>query len=188
MKERTYGKPVEELPDDLREIIRREVEKGLAGFGSKDFDSAMRARLRPAAREAPRRFQFLPVAPAVALALAILIIGAAVLWFTKSRSSPAGPGFLALSLEISPGLVNLREHPLAEKTAEAGQASPAADLVGRALLSAATEAAASSAGPRGEGTIKPVPRTSLEQKMKLLYGDRMIERALESFREEFKED
>ena len=188
MRGKKFGKPMEELPDDLRHIIRREVEDGLVDFGVQDFEGVMRSKLRPMREIAPRLFEFHKVAPAVGLALAVVTIGAAILWFAKSPSSPAGPGFLALSLEISPGLVNLQEYPFPAPGAETVQASAAADLVGRALFSAAAEAAASSSGPGTGGAMKPVPRTSLEQKMKLLYGDRTIERALESFREKVKED
>jgi len=186
MREKKNGKPIAELPDEIRHIIRQEVEDGLVDFSSKDFEGATRARLRPARGPARRRLESLRVAPAVGLALAAVMIGAAILWFAKSPPSPSGPGFLALSLEISPGLMNLQEYPLPSRGGERAVASAATDLVGRALFSAAG-AAASSTGPGKEGPVRPVPRTSLEQKMKILYGDRTIERALESFREKFKE-
>lgn len=186
MREKKIGKHIAELPDDLRRIIRREVEDGLADLGAKDFEADLRAKLGTAPEAAPHRFIFLKTAPAVGLALAAVTIGVAILWLAKSSPSPAGPGFLALSLEVSPGLINLQDYPLPAPVAEAGLASAATDLVGRALVSVAG-AAAASPGPGIERAMKPVPRTSLEQKMKLLYGDRTVERALESFRDKFKE-
>ena len=185
MREKQNGTRVAELPDAIRQIIRREVEDGLADFGAKDFEADLRAKLRRASEAAPRRFFFFKTAPAIGLTLAVVGIGAAILWLVKEPPR-TGPNVLALTLEIAPGLANLEEYPLPSAGGEIGPASMAPGLVGRALFTAAG-AAASVSGPGTEGAIKPLPRTTLEQKMRLLYGDRTIERALEPFRDKFKE-
>jgi len=62
---------------------------------------------------------------------------------------------------------------------------PAESVFSRALAAAA---AASEIGmPKVSAPRNIVPPYDLEQKMKILFGERTIERALESFRYKFKE-
>jgi hypothetical protein len=188
MRAKKAGRVLDELPEGLRAEIRRETEDGLTRFRAKDFEAGPSVKLREAPEEAPRRTKALKWAPAIGTAFAAVAIGAAVLWFVKPAAGPIGPGLFATFLESSPGLAHLLESPIPIASAAMSESSPIAGIVNQGLVSLASASSRQPLLTGAEGWLKPVPRMNLEQKMKILYGDRTIERALESYKEKFKED
>ena len=184
MSERNSKKPMMDMPDKVRSLIRRETEDGLRRFRSGDFETRLKSGLQ-AFPERRRRLMSLTRpswAPALGLTFAAVVIGAAVLWFIRTSPSPSAglspalyglPGFRTLDM-VSPPDTGADEIP-----------APAESVFSRALAAAA--AASENGVPEMPSPRNIVPRYDLEQKMEILFGERTIERALELFRYKFKE-
>jgi hypothetical protein len=189
MSEKDIGKCLHDLPEEVRQIIQRETNNGLRQFRAGNFE----VRLQAAGRVRPEGTKILPGLfrrawiPALGLAVAIIVIISAVLWITRAKSqlSPTGLGMIDAALKDLPGFRTL-SIPGPRETATEEDLYPSAVVVSRALAIAAHNAAAGR-----ETTVPPahklVPRYSLEQKMKILFGDKTIEQALSLFKEKFKE-
>lgn len=117
---------------------------------------------------------------------AALIILAVVLWFGRARPLSAPKGLLTIDAALG-GLPGFRTLSLAyESEAEIDEApSPDAAALSRALISAGRST--TGGGSTATAAEKLVPRYSLEEKMKILFGDKTIERALLIFKDKFKE-
>jgi hypothetical protein len=189
MNENDTGKPLLDMPEKVRLIIQRETEDGLRRFRAGNFDS----RLQAADRMPPKGTKFAPSLfrrawiPVFGLAVGAIVIISAVLWVSRAKSQfPAvNLGTIDAALNVLPGFrtLSLSHQP---ETAANEDLSPATAIVSTALTSASRSAAAweeTSVPPAG----KLVPRYSLEQKMKILFGDKTIEQALSLFKDKFKE-
>lgn len=189
MSEKDTGKRLYDLPEELGQIIQRETEDGLRRFRARNFEARLLAvgRVQPQGTKiAPGLFRRAWI-PALGLAVAIIIITSAVLWITRAKSqlSPTRPGMIDAALKDLPGFRTL-SIPGPREAATEEDLYPSAVVVSRALAIAARNAAAGR-----ETTVPParklVPRYSLEQKMKILFGDKTIEQALSLFKDKFKE-
>ena len=178
---------VTEFPDNLRDLIRRDTDEGLARFRRRDFEASLKRRLGPAPKSPRHHFFIFQRAPFLAMIFMAAVIGAVVLWLDRgSPQSSAGALVDAASLMVilqdTPGLANLGEFPLLPPRDAVPNSTAASLIAGR--LSSAIQAAV----PAPPAVSAPAPRTSLEQKMEILDRDRAIERALAPFQDKFKED
>jgi len=189
MNENDTGKPLLNMPEKVRLIIQRETEDGLRRFRAGNFDSRLESfrRSRP---EGKRFFFGLPKwawIPALGFTIAGILVIMDVLWFGRTRPvfPPAEIGTIDAALISLPGFRTL-SIPGPTETAAEEDLFPAAIIVSRALAIAARNAA-----ERRETVVPPadklVPRYSLEQKIKILFGDKTIERAFSLFKDKFKE-
>ena len=184
MSERKPKKPMVDMPDKARSLIQGETEDGLKRFRSGDFEARLKSRLQ-AFPERRRRLMNLTrpsLVPALGYTFAAVVAGAVVLWFILTPHPPAAgltlalnrlPGFRTLDMASFPN-TGVNEIPL-----------PAESVFSRALAAAA--AAFEIGMPKVSAPRNIVPPYDLEQKMKILFGERTIERALELFRYKFKE-
>jgi len=189
MNESDAGKHLQNLPENVRLVIQHETEDGLRRFRAGNFDSRLESfrRSRP---EGKRFFFGLPKwtwIPAVGFTIAAILVITDILWFGRTRPAfpPAEIGRIDAALSSLPGFRTLSIPDPAE-AATKEDLYPSAVVVSRALAIAARNVAA------GRETIVPqarklVPRYSLEQKMKILFGDKTIEQALLLFKDKFKE-
>ena len=184
MSERNSKKPMMDMSDKVRSLIRGETEDGLRRFRSGNFETRLKSGLH-AFPERRRRFITLTWpswAPALGFTFAAVVIGAAILWFIRTPPSPSAG--LTLALNGLPGFRTLDMVSLLDTGADEIPV-PAESVFSRALAAAA---AASEIGlPEISTPRNIVPRYNLEQKMEILFGERTIERALELFRYKFKE-
>jgi len=178
----------QELPEGVRLLIEREIQEGLPRVRSREFESRLAARLKE------REGQLLAAIgrrrvwiPALAVAGAAALVLVAVLWFV--RPQPVVPGAAAdafgTTLGRLPGVQNL-ETSVRPITPAGGAPTDTAVMVCR-VLTVASQGAAS--GPRTEA-LSPKnlkPRYDLRQKMEILFGQRMIERALSTYKDKFRE-
>ena len=164
-----------ELPEEILGIIRGEVESGLAQFRAGNFEGRLKAGLREAAARARRSNPpaLLRWAPACGIALAVVFIGIAVLWF--SRGPQDKPANLTASLEKLPGFQSLNKVTL-DQHLKAGPSSQAESPLLRPL--AAAVAVAASATPVVPAPPRLTPYYTLEQKIEILIKEQPIERAL----------
>jgi hypothetical protein len=189
MNENDTGKPLLDMPEKVRLIIQRETEDGLRRFRAGNFDSRLQAagRIRPEGTKfAPSLFRRAWI-PIFGLAVGATVIISAVLWVSRAKSQfpAANLGTIDAALNVLPGFRTLSLSHQTETAANEGLSTAAANM-SRALTSATRSAAAweeKFAPPAG----KLVPRYSLEQKMKILFGDKTIEQALSLFKDKFKE-
>jgi hypothetical protein len=189
MSEKDTGKRLPDLPEEVRQIIQRETENGLRRFRAGNFESRLQAagRIRSEGTKfAPGLFRRAWI-PALGLAVCAVLIISAVLWFTRAKTQlpRAGLGMIDAALNVLPGFRTLSLSHQTE-TAANEDLSPAAAIVLRALTFAARGATTG-----GETAVSPAgklePHYSLEQKMKILFGDKTIEQALSLFKDKFKE-
>jgi len=189
MNENDTGKPLLDMPEKVRLIIQRETEDGLRRFRAGNFDSRLQAvgRIRPEETKfAPSPFSRVWI-PIFGLAVGAIVIISAVLWVSRAKSQlpAANPVTIDAALDALPGFRTLSLSRQTEPAANE-DISPATAAMSAAVTSATRSAAAwkeTSAPPSGN----LVPRYSLEQKMKILFGDKTIEQALSLFKEKFKE-
>lgn len=184
MSKRNQKKPMMDMPARVRSLIQRETEDGLKRFRSGNFETRLRSRLQ-AFPERRRRLMNLTRpswVPALGYTFVAVVAGAVVLWFIwTSRPPSAG---LTLALNRLPGFRTLDMASVPKSEADEIPV-PAESVFSRALAAAA---AASEVGmPKVSVPRNIVPPYDLEQKMKILFGERTIERALELFRYKFKE-
>jgi hypothetical protein len=189
MSEKDTGKRLHDLPEEVRQIIHRETEDGLRRFRARNFE----ARLQAAGRIRSKGTKFAPSLfrrawiPVFGLAVGAVVIISAVLWFTRAKSQfpAANLGTIDVALNVLPGFRTLSLSRQTE-TAANEDFSPATAIVSRALTFA-TRGATSGGEPAVSPGAKLVPRYSLEQKIKILFGDKTIERAFSLFKDKFKE-
>jgi len=164
-----------ELPEEILGIIRGEVESRLAQFRAGNFEGRLKAGLREAAARARRSNPpaLLRWAPACGIALAVVFVGIAVLWFNRSPQDE--PVNLAASLEKLPGFQSLNMAAL-DQHLMADPSSQAESPLLRPL--AAAVAVAASAMPVVPASPRITPYYTLEQKIEILIKEQPIERAL----------
>jgi hypothetical protein len=189
MNKNDTGKPLPDIPEKVRLIIQQETEDGLRRFRAGNFES----RLQAAGRIWPKKKKFAPSLsrpawiPVIGLTVGVIVIISAVLWFSRAKSPFPAVNLTTIDTALN-ALPGFRTLSLSHQTepAENEDFSPATAAMSMAVTSAARSAAAwkeTSALPAG----KLVPRYSLEQKMKILFGDKTIEQALSLFKDKFKE-
>jgi hypothetical protein len=189
MNENDKGKPLFDMPEKVRLIIQRETEDGLRRFRAGNFDS----RLQAADRIRPERTKFAPGLfrgawiPVFGFTLGAIIIISAILWFGRAKPLRTPEGLKTIDAALS-DLPGFRTLDLSYQIEPLGNEVPSMDVasVSQALASAGRNAAAVE-GVAVPSTGKLVPRYSIKQKMKILFGDKTIEQALSLFKEKFKE-
>ena len=183
-------KPESREVERISTLIRDEKEAALAAFRDRDFPGRVMKEWRAARREAPPAPQVRPVfVAAVALVLLVAAVSALllVLRAPAPRGRPGG-GVLASVLGALPGGATVARAEPAGR-AEAG-AQGSGGLTGSVLAAVTAE---ERTGREGGESVSPVPppaaapRLSLRRKMKILFGDRVIERALILLKETSKE-
>ena len=161
-----------ELPGEIRELIQKEIDSGLARLRAGGFD----ARLKAAARPAPVRRTALLLqrrwAAAAGVALAVGVLALAGLLFYRS---PAPRSSWTDAFELLPGMQTLNRAFL-DRIAEAEPAAEAESPFFKLLAAAAITA---DKEPH-EAPIPPVllPKYSLKKKLEILLNNQPIERAL----------
>ncbi len=192
MSEQARGQNKDDLPEKVRQIIRREIDSGLWHFRKTNFEARLESLPKPALKGKKHMFGLgrprWALMPALSAAVAGIIILAAVLWFGRAKpSSTTAKGSLTIDAALSglPGFRTLSMSPQTEPVINEVP-MPAVAAVLQALASAGRSAA-----PGKETAVpaagKLVPRYSLEEKMKILFDDKIIERALSIFKDKFKE-
>jgi len=178
-----------DMPDDVRLIIQRETDEVLRRFRAGNFDSRLQTAgpIRPEeARFEPRLFRRAWI-PVFGLAFAAMVIISAALWFSRAKPLLTQEGLWKIDAALS-DLPGFRTLSLSDQIEPLGNEIPSPDV---ASVSQALASAGRSAAVEGEAAIpspgRLVPRYSLEQKMKILFGDKTIEQALSLFKEKFKE-
>jgi hypothetical protein len=189
MSEKDTGKHLHDLPEEVRQIIQRETENGLRHFRAGNFEARLQVigRVRPEGTKIPPGLVRRAWIPVLGFSVGAIMIISAVLWFTRAKPQfpRTGLGIIDAALNDLPGFQKL---PLSyqRETAENESLSPAAAIMSRALTFATRGATTG-----GETVVSPAgklePRYSLEQKMKILFGDKTIERAFSLFKDKFKE-
>jgi hypothetical protein len=190
MNENDTGKPLLDMLEKVRLMIQLETEDGLRRFRAGNFESRLQAagRIRPEGTKfAPSLFRRAWI-PIFGLAVGAIVIISAVLWVSRAKSQfpAANLGTIDAALNNLPGFRTLSLSDQMETSANEDLSPSTAANMSRALTSATRSAAAwqeTSAPPAG----KLVPRYSLEQKMKILFGDKTLEQALSLFKDKFKE-
>lgn len=189
MSEKENEKRLQDMPDQVRSIIQRETEDGLRRFRAGNFESRLQAADwdRPNETKLPLGLVRRAWIPALGLAVIMILVISAVLWFVPSKPKlpTGGLGMIDAALKDLPGF---RTMSLSDQTEPAANENfpPAAAIVSRALTFA-TRSATSGREPAVSPGAKLVPRYNLEQKMKILFGDKTIEQALSLFKDKFKE-
>ncbi len=162
-----------ELPGEIRELIQKEIDSGLARLRAGGFD----ARLKAAARSAPARRPALLLrrrwAAAAGAAMIASVLALAGLLFY--RSSGPGSSSWTDAFESLPGMQTLNRALLdriASAVPTAAAESPFLRLLAAAAVAADKE--------RQEASVPPVlvPKYSLKKKLDILLNDQPIERAL----------
>ncbi len=169
-----------ELPEEMRRLIRKDVEAGLDGLRSRGFESRLRARLRSAAErggQVPERrgWRWAPVAAGAA---ALALVAVAILWFGRV-SRPSGPTPLVSALGGLPGFRTLEQASPDQLGLGSPSTSPISPLL-RPLAGALSQAAGRE--PEVEMPATVAPRYSLQQKLEILTKEKPIERALQSIK------
>jgi hypothetical protein len=182
MREKRKRRAAADLPEDVRELIRAEIESGLDGFRAGGFEAKMRAVGADAQVSAPaarlpksRRVSLVRWASVYGPALVIAAFVIAVVAIPTKRGLAPDPSFLAATLETLPGIRSLNLPPLDLSRIPAAPESPS-PLLG-ALAAAAAQAEADAAIPVRSIPVL-IPRYTLEQKIEILTKERPIERAL----------
>jgi len=181
-------KQIGDLPERLRLIINREIEGGLERFRSGDFESRLASRLKSTPQKAgvrpERRWFRIPALGAAGAAVLALV---AILWLGVFRrpAPPAASRAIGLTLGRLPGFRSL-DISVRPEPPSSGAPSLSTAIVSRVLVSAAHEASSGPAAP-GLSPKNLVPRYSLQQKIEILFGHRMIERALSTYKNKFGE-
>jgi len=181
-------KQMKELPERVRLLIDREMQEGLPRVRSREFESRLASRLgegeeQPRAAISRRRFW----KPALAVAGAVALVLVAVLWFVRPQPVVSGATSDAFGVTLGrmPGFQNLETAVrLAPPAAEVPSESSV--TVSRVLASA-SQSAASGQPPAGLSPENLKPRYDLRQKMEILFGHRIIERALSNYKDKFRE-
>jgi hypothetical protein len=164
-----------ELPEDARELIRIEVSGGLERLRSSGFEERLRARLGSAGRPAGRASW--RWAPVTAAAAALVLVGAAILWFGRAPR-PGSPALVSALGEL-PGFQALERVPR-DRAGRAGSSPSALSPFLRPLAAAAAERAAGDARPAEPPLAEP--HYTLQQKIEILIQEKPIERALKSIK------
>ena len=170
--------------DELRTLIREEQDRALAVFRKGNFEARVRARITETAEEPRRRWPVLRSlsVPAVALAFVIIAVAVAAVIMFRPRPSPhlwtAGDiRGLRTALEASPGVKILAEPRTREAAPPGGRAEDMSSFErALSLLRAEKQTLETEAAP--DLTEKPVRRLSSRDRVRILYRDRVIERAL----------
>jgi hypothetical protein len=174
--------------EDVSALIKEEEEQALAFFRSRDFENGLKRRLQETARGKKqtvlnRRL----AAPALGAALVLIIAG---IFLFVLRRSQAGPPqeFKALSFALAQ-LPGLSPHPEPEwpESPEKIETSRLAESVSQALVraeQAKKQVEENIFVPAEKGKV---PRLSLEQKMEILFQEKVIERALLLYKNDSKE-
>ena len=170
--------------DELRSLIQEDQDRALAAFRKGNFEARVRARIAKTAEEPLRHWSVLRSlsVPAVALAFVIIAIVVAAAIMFRPRSSPdlwtAGDiRGLRTALEASPGVKILAEPRTREAARPGGQAEGVSSFERTlSLLRAEKQTLETEAAP--DLAEKPVRRLSFRDRVRILYRDRVIERAL----------
>ena len=170
-----------ELPDEMRRLIRTEVENGLEDLRTGSFESRLRARLRSEEgrgwRIAERRpWRWASVAAAGTAALALVAV--AILWLGRA-SNPSNAAGLVSALGELPGFQAM------DRATPDQLGKPAASAVEVSPLLRSFAAAASTGAAGGAGVTAPpklAARYSLRRKLEILTKEKPIERALQSIK------
>jgi hypothetical protein len=170
--------------DEFQTLIREDQDRALATFRTENFEARVRARIADTAEEPRRRPFALPSIPARGVAMALVIVAAVAavaIVFWPRRPSPlltAGDvRALWTALDGSPG-VKILSAPGTSEAARPGRHSELPSSFERtlSLLRAQRQARGNEAAP---GLAeKPVPHLSFRDKVRILYRDKVIERAL----------
>ena len=170
--------------DELRTLVQEDQDRALAAFRKGDFEARVRARIAKTAAEPRRHWTVLRSfsAPAVALAFVIIAVAVAAAIMFRPRPSPhlwtAGDiRGLRAALEASPALKVLSE-PRTQEAARPGSQAENASSFERTLglLRAEKQTLETEAAP--DLAERPVRRLSFRDRVRILYRDRVIERAL----------
>ncbi|MGB8958885.1 MAG: hypothetical protein WCC00_07735 [Candidatus Aminicenantales bacterium] len=170
--------------NELRTLIQEDQDKALAAFRKGNFETRVRARIAETAEETPRPW-YVPRSlsvPAVALAFAIIAVAVAAVIMFRPRSSPylwtAGDiRGLRTALEASPGVKILSE-PRTWEAARPGSQAEDVSSFERTLGLIRAEKQTLETGAAPDLAEKPVRRLSSRDRVRILYRDRVIERAL----------
>ena len=174
--------------EDVSALIKKEEEDALAFFRTGNFKQRLEIRLREIPGDKRQAFPFWRMAVPV-LALVLVVIMAGIFFFIRKRPGAVPPSertALAAALRQLPGF----SHPPAwEWTAAPGQTgtSRLAESVRLVLVAAEQikkEEERRVSIPAGTGKV---PRLSLDQKMEILFKERVIERALLLIKDDSKE-
>jgi hypothetical protein len=189
MNENDTGKPLLDMPEKVRLIIQRETKDGLRRFRAGNFDSRLQAagRIRPKGMKFPPGLFRRAWIPVFSFTVGAIVIISAVLWVSRAKPQLPAANLAIFDAALS-DLPGFRTLSLSHQTETAANEdlSPATAAMSTALTFATRSAAAwqeTSAPPAG----KLVPHYTLEQKMKILFGDKTIEQALSLFKDKFKE-
>ncbi len=162
---------VPELPDDVRGVIRGEIDSSLSNFREGDFEGRLRTAMRA---YRPRRSAFRRWAPVYAVGLIALVVLIAVP--SKIHIAKSEPNPMLTALGQLPGIQSLNR--VAQDQPQPVDSSVQAEPP---LLRPLAVALSSSVSASAPGTLTPptlTPRYTLEQKIKILTEERPIERAL----------
>jgi hypothetical protein len=179
--------------DELQTLIREDQNRALAAFRSGNFEARVRARIAETAEE-PRRGPFaLPGIPAPAVAMAFVIVAAvaaaAVMFWPRRPSlllTANDVRALWTALDGSPG-VKVLSGPGTSEAAGPGRQSELPSSFERTLsLFRAQKQASENEVARGL-TEKPAPPLNFRDKVRILYRDKVIARALLLAKEKSKE-
>ncbi|MGA2533844.1 MAG: hypothetical protein ABSG19_12515 [Candidatus Aminicenantales bacterium] len=170
--------------DELQTLIREDQDRALADFRTGNFEVRVRARIAETEKEPRMRPFFLRGIPAHSVPMALVIVAAvaaAAIMFWPRRPSPLltvnDVRALWTALEWSPG-VKVLSGPGTSAAAGPGRQSGPPSSFERTLrlLQAQGQAQENEAGPGL--TEKPAPPLSFRDKVRILYRDKVIERAL----------
>jgi hypothetical protein len=169
-------------------LIREEEENALAFFRSRDFKSRLERRLQETASYKKRAVLSRRLAaPALIAALVLAIAGISLFILRRPQAGPS-PEFKALSFALA-RLPGFSPHPEPEWPAfpEKTGTSRLAESVEQTLVRAdeiKRKVEESLSVPTEKGKV---PRLSLEQKMEILFQEKVIERTLRLFNNDSKE-
>jgi hypothetical protein len=170
--------------DELRTLIREDEGRALAAFRTGNFEVRVRARIAETAKEPRRRPFFLPGIPAPAVAMALVIVAAvaaAAIMFWPRRPSPllTANDIRALwtALDGSPG-VKVLSGPGTSEAAGPGRQSELPSSFERILSLFRAQRQARENEAASDLVEKPAPPLSFRDKVRILYRDKVIERAL----------
>ena len=174
--------------EEISVLIRQEEEDALAFFRTRNFKDRLETRLQETASDKKQAVLIRRMAVPVLAAVVVLIMVGILFFILKRPGAGPPPEFKALAsaLRQLPGF----SHPPGwEWTAAPGQTgtSRLAESVRLVLVSAEKIKRKGEQGisiPAGTGKV---PRLSLDQKMELLFKERVIERALLLFKDDSKE-
>jgi hypothetical protein len=168
-------------------LIEKEEEDGLAFFRARDFRQGIERRLEAVGRKEATSLLRTRAVPVLAIVLVAVLAGAYFLLVRRPAAAPA-PEFktLASALAQLPGLSPSPgwELPVpAEKAGTFGVAESVRQALVRAEQSKSEEGKSFSV-PMDKGEV---PRLSLDEKMEILFQEKVIERALLLFSTDSKE-